>query len=109
VQFREGVPACTGITPEKIFMSMVVMTKIGDDIFVLLDDMKITKRGKDGTPQADSWVVLEPGFSVVDSADLTKLVIEFGGEVLVLSYDEAYRHRDEKRHSRSRGRGAAAG
>jgi hypothetical protein len=53
--------------------SMVKMTKIRDDIFVFLDDMKIPKRGEDGTPQADSWVVLEPGFSVVDSADLTKL------------------------------------
>jgi hypothetical protein len=53
--------------------SMVKMTKIRDDIFVFLDDMKIAKRGKDGTPQADSWVVLKPGFGVVDSADLTKL------------------------------------
>jgi hypothetical protein len=70
-------------------MSTVGITKIRDNIFVLLDDMKIAKRGKDGTPQADSWVVLEPGFSVVDSADLTKLVIKFGGEVLVLPYGEA--------------------
>jgi hypothetical protein len=91
----ESVPAL-----ENIYMSMVVMTKIGDDIFILLDNMKIAKRGKDGTPKADSWVVLKPGFTVVDSADLTKLVIEFGGEVLVLSYDEAYRRRDDKRHSR---------
>ena len=29
-------------------MSMVVMTKIGDEIFVLLDDMKIAKRGNGG-------------------------------------------------------------
>jgi hypothetical protein len=71
--------------------STVTITKIGDDIFVLLDDMKIAKRGKDGTPQADSWVVLEPPFIVVDSADLTKLVIEIDGEVLILPYDEAVR------------------
>jgi hypothetical protein len=72
-------------------MSTVTVTKIGDDIFVLLDDVKIAKRGKDGTPQRESWVVLEPAFSVVDSADLTKLVIEFGGQVLVLPYGEARR------------------
>jgi hypothetical protein len=72
-------------------MSMVKIAKIRDDIFVVLDDMKIAKRGKDGTPQADSWVVLEPGFIVVDSADLTKLVIEFDGEVLILPYGEAVR------------------
>jgi hypothetical protein len=54
-------------------------------------------------------VVLEPGFSVVDSADLTKLVIEFGGEVLVLPYGEAYGRREGKRLSRLRGRSAAAG
>jgi hypothetical protein len=76
-------------------MSMVEITKIGDDVFVLLDDIKIAKRGKDGTSQADSWVVLEPGFSVVDSADLTKLVIEFGGQVLVLPYGEARRRGDK--------------
>jgi hypothetical protein len=34
---------------ENIYMSMVVMTKIGDDIFILLDNMKIAKRGKDWT------------------------------------------------------------
>jgi hypothetical protein len=70
-------------------MSMVAIKKIGDDILVVLDDMEIAKRGKDGTPQADRWVVLEPGFIVVDSADLTKLVIEFDGEVLTLPYGEA--------------------
>jgi ethanolamine utilization cobalamin adenosyltransferase len=78
-------------TEEPTTEHMVKMTKIRDDIFVFLDDMKIAKRGKDGTPQADSWVVLEPGFSVVDSADLTKLVIEFDGKVLILPYGEAVR------------------
>jgi hypothetical protein len=53
--------------------STVTITKIGDDIFVLLDDMKIAKRGKDGTPQADSWVVatdLLPGLRKVDMPKL---------------------------------------
>jgi hypothetical protein len=65
--------------------------------------MKIAKRGKDGTPQADSWVVLKPGFMVVDSADLTKLVIEFDGEVLALPYGEAVRRGSpgERRPERS--------
>jgi hypothetical protein len=61
--------------------------------------VKIAKRGKDGTSQADSWVVLEPGFNVVDNADLTKLVIEFDGQVLALPYGEAARG-DEKGRSR---------
>jgi hypothetical protein len=81
--------------------STVTLTKIGDDIFVLLDDMKIAKRGKVGTPQADSWVVLEPAFIVVDSADLTKLVIEIDGVVLILPYDEAVRRRAERQSARS--------
>jgi hypothetical protein len=34
-----------------------------------------------------------PGFIVVDSADLTKLVIEIDGEVLILPYGEAVRRR----------------
>jgi hypothetical protein len=61
--------------------------------------VKIAKRRKDGTPQADSWVVLEPGFSVVDSADLTKLVIEFGGRVLVLPCGETRRPADQGLHA----------
>jgi hypothetical protein len=36
------------------------------DIFVLVDGMKIAKRGLPDTPHADTWIMLEPGWTVRD-------------------------------------------
>jgi hypothetical protein len=42
----------------------------GHDIFVILPDgLRIARRGYPGTAQARTWVPLEPGWSVVDTAD----------------------------------------
>jgi hypothetical protein len=38
----------------------------GTDIFVSVDGVNIAKRGSPNTPQAKTWVSLEPGWSVVD-------------------------------------------
>jgi hypothetical protein len=38
-------------------MSTVEIPKIEVGIFVLLDDLPVAKRGKDGTPQANGWEV----------------------------------------------------
>jgi hypothetical protein len=38
----------------------------GEDIFVVKDGVLIAKRGRPGTPQAGTWVSLEPGWSVTD-------------------------------------------
>lgn len=38
----------------------------GEDIFVSVDGVKIAKRGSPGTPQAKTWVSLEPGWAVLD-------------------------------------------
>lgn len=43
-----------------------VMDCTGDDIFIVFDGMKIAKRGYPGTPQAMTWVSLEPGWQVLD-------------------------------------------
>jgi hypothetical protein len=69
--------------------STVTIKKIDDDVFVYLDEIALAKLGKDGTPEADRWVMLEPGFIVADSADHTKLVIEYEGRVIVLPWEEA--------------------
>ena len=37
-----------------------------NDIFVVLDGVKIAKRGQPGTPYAKAWISLEPGWSVLD-------------------------------------------
>jgi hypothetical protein len=38
----------------------------GRDMFVMVDGVKIAKRGRPGTPQAKTWISLEPGWSVLD-------------------------------------------
>jgi hypothetical protein len=50
-----------------------------DDIFVLLDGVRIAKRGYPNTPEARTWVSLGPGYTVRDNADLTQLIIELEG------------------------------
>jgi hypothetical protein len=61
----------------------ITLTKIGKNIFVLLDGEKIARRGR------TRWVSLKPGLIVADSADLTKLVIQFDEVLLTLPYSEA--------------------
>ena len=34
------------------------------DMFVVFDGKRIAKRGRPGTPQAGTWVSLEPGYRV---------------------------------------------
>jgi hypothetical protein len=38
----------------------------GHDIFVVVDGVRIAKRGRPGTPQAKTWISLEPGWRVLD-------------------------------------------
>lgn len=38
----------------------------GQDLFILFYGVRIARRGQPGTPQAGTWVPLEPGFEVAD-------------------------------------------
>ncbi len=38
----------------------------GHDVFIVVDGVKIAKRGKPRTPQAKTWISLEPGWTVRD-------------------------------------------
>ena len=53
----------------------------GADIFVFCDGIKIAKRGHPGTPQAKTWVSLEPGWEVLDAANGDLLVRHQGVQV----------------------------
>jgi hypothetical protein len=46
--------------------SAVELVYDGKDLFVLYCGLRIAKRGRPGTPQARSWIPLEPGFAVRD-------------------------------------------
>jgi len=52
----------------------------GDDIFVVVDGVKIAKRGCG--PQAKTWVSLEPGWRVLDSGK-----VGHRGYEIVVEYD----------------------
>ena len=40
----------------------------GNDIFVAYDGRRIAQRGRPNTPQAGTWVSLEPGWTVTGGA-----------------------------------------
>jgi hypothetical protein len=51
----------------------------GEDCFIIRDGVKIAKRGHPGTPQAGTWISLEPGWRVLDGPDPDSIVIEYEG------------------------------
>ena len=38
----------------------------GVDTFVVFDGIKIAKRGDPESPQARTWVIIEPGYEIID-------------------------------------------
>jgi hypothetical protein len=49
----------------------------GADMFVLIEGRRIAKRGRPGTPQAGTWIVLEPGFVIHGDPNLENIIVEF--------------------------------
>jgi hypothetical protein len=48
----------------------------GMDVFVVANGMKIARRGDEGTPQAKTWISLEPGWRVFDGPHAT-IAVEY--------------------------------
>jgi hypothetical protein len=51
----------------------------GEDIFVLVDGMKIARRGRPDTAQAMTWVMLEPGWTVRDVQSGNAIEVRYEG------------------------------
>jgi hypothetical protein len=49
----------------------IAMVGDGVDIFIVVNGLRIAKRGRLGTPQARVWIALEPGWSVSGTDNLT--------------------------------------
>jgi hypothetical protein len=64
-------------TQEEVRMEMD-----GKDLFIIVGDTKIAKRGHPGTPQAKTWIPLEPGFEVISSVDNKWTEIRYQGATL---------------------------
>jgi len=48
----------------------------GNDIFIIFNGVRIAKRGYPDTPQAKTWVSLEPGWRVLDGPNGDSIAIE---------------------------------
>ena len=49
------------------------------DMFVVVDGVRIARRGYPGTSQAGTWVSLEPGWEVVDDGRRNTIAIKHNG------------------------------
>jgi hypothetical protein len=59
--------------------SRIEIVSDGVDIFVVVDGVRIAKRGRPGTAQAGTWVSLEPGWTVASTPGHERIVVEFNG------------------------------
>ena len=59
----------------------------GTDLYVVFNGVQIARRGAKGTPQARTWVSLEPGYHVLDrwkpradrKALISDIMVEYNG------------------------------
>jgi hypothetical protein len=51
----------------------------GEDVFVLVDGVKIARRGRPHTAQAMTWVMLEPGWMVRDVQSGNAIEVRYEG------------------------------
>ena len=50
-------------------MAEVKVIKDGNNFFVVVDGVRIAQRGFPNSPQAGTWVSIEPGWEVIGSDD----------------------------------------
>jgi hypothetical protein len=63
-------------------MGQAAIETDGIEVFVVYDGVRIAKRGEPGTPQAGTWVSVEPGYTVLDKGYPQELVVEYEGKVV---------------------------
>ena len=50
----------------------------GTDLFIVFSGVRVARRGLPGTPQAKTWVSLEPGWRVLDGK--RSIIVEYNGQ-----------------------------
>jgi hypothetical protein len=60
-------------------MAEVKVIKDGNNFFVEVDGVRIAQRGFPNSPQAGTWVSLEPGWEVVDGKSQKIVAITYHG------------------------------
>jgi hypothetical protein len=57
----------------------VEIKEIGDELFVLVDGVKIAMRGSPDSAHAEMWIAIEPGWSVLEFDDGDTIQITYNG------------------------------
>ena len=47
-----------------------------EDIFLVVDGVRIARRGAPGTPEEETWIYLEPGYEVFEGDGFSAVVID---------------------------------
>ena len=61
----------------EVAMAEVKVIKDGNNFFVVVDGVRIAQRGFPNSPQAGTWVSIEPGWEVVGSEDPDTIAIRY--------------------------------
>ena len=65
-----------------VCMSEATIESDGKDAFVVYNGVRIAKRGQPNSPEAGTWISLEPGFRVTYKGYPAELVIERDGKII---------------------------
>jgi hypothetical protein len=83
-------------------VSKATIESDGKDAFVVYNSVRMAKRGQPNSPEAGTWVSLEPGFRVTYKGYPAELVIE--RDIIFLLYCLAAHAIHLERHGSSRAR-----
>lgn len=61
----------------------LAMLPDGENLYLLLDGVKIAKRGLPGTQQARTWVPFDPAFTVIDLDGGAAIEVLYNGQPIV--------------------------
>ena len=63
-------------------MGQAELESDGINVFVIYDGKRIAERGRPDTPQAGTWVSIEPGYKVWAKNYPGELVVEYEGKIV---------------------------
>jgi len=63
-------------------MGQAELESDGINVFVIYDGKRIAERGWPDTPQAGTWVSIEPGYTVWAKNYPRELVVEYEGKIM---------------------------
>jgi hypothetical protein len=75
-----GVPKDATVINMPKDKTTMTFTSDGEDCFIEVDDLKIAKRARPDTPQAGTWISLEPGWTVHFDVGREHMTVTYDGD-----------------------------